>query len=115
MRISDWSSDVCSSDLPSDTINTAYNRMRANDVSQLPVMDGDRIVGLLDEEDLLMAVHECPDCFGDAVDRHMTSHLDTLPATAETAALLPLFKADKVAIVENPQGRFLGKIGRAHV
>src|SRR3546814_16932481 len=61
MRISDWSSDVCSSDLPSDTINTAYNRMRANDVSQLPVMDGDRIVGLLDEEDLLMAVHECPD------------------------------------------------------
>src|SRR3546814_1098707 len=95
MRISDWSSDVCSSDLPSDTINTAYNRMRANDVSQLPVMDGDRIVGLLDEEDLLMAVHECPDCFGDAVDRHMTSHLDTLPATAETAALLPLFKADR--------------------
>ncbi|HEY9567893.1 MAG TPA: CBS domain-containing protein [Thalassobaculum sp.] len=95
---------------PSDTINTAYNRMRANDVSQLPVMDGDRIVGLLDEEDLLMAVHECPDCFGDAVDRHMTSHLDTLPATAETAALLPLFKADKVAIVEDPQGRFLGMI-----
>src|SRR3546814_6287104 len=77
--------------------------MRANDVSQLPVMDGDRIVGLLDEEDLLMAVHECPDCFGDAVDRHMTSHLDTLPATAETAALLPLFKADKVAIVEDPR------------
>src|SRR3546814_20691980 len=76
MRISDWSSDVCSSD----------------------------------EEDLMMAVHECPDCFGDAVDRHMTSHLDTLPATAETAALLPLFKADKVAIVEDPQRRFLGML-----
>lgn len=95
---------------PKDTINTAYNRMRANDVSQLPVMDGDRIVGLLDEEDLLMAVHECADCFKDTVDRHMTSRLDTLPASAETAALLPLFKADKVAIIEDAQGRFLGMV-----
>lgn len=95
---------------PNDTINTAYNRMRANDVSQLPVMDGDRIVGLLDEEDLLMAVHECADCFKDTVDRHMTSRLDTLPATADTSALLPLFKADKVAIVEDAQGRFLGMV-----
>jgi len=95
---------------PKDTINTAYNRMRANDVSQLPVMDGERIVGLLDEEDLLMAVHECADCFKDTVDRHMTSRLDTLPATAGTSALLPLFKADKVAIVEDADGRFLGMV-----
>ena len=97
---------------PKDTINTAYNRMRANDVSQLPVMDGSRIVGLLDEDDLLMAVHECPDCFKDTVDRHMTSRLDVLPATADTAALLPLFKADKVAIVEDAEGRFIGMVTR---
>jgi cystathionine beta-synthase len=97
---------------PKDTINTAYNRMRANDVSQLPVLDGHRIVGLLDEDDLLMAVHECPDCFKDTVDRHMTSRLDVLPATADTSALLPLFKADKVAIVEDAEGRFLGMVTR---
>jgi cystathionine beta-synthase len=97
---------------PKDTINTAYNRMRANDVSQLPVMDGSRIVGLLDEDDLLMAVHECPDCFKDTVDRHMTSRLDVLPATADTSALLPLFKADKVAIVEDAEGRFIGMVTR---
>jgi len=94
---------------PQDTINTAYNRMRANDVSQLPVMDGTRIVGLLDEEDLLMAVHECADCFQDPVERHMTTALDTLPAAADLAALLPLFRADKVAIVEEA-GAFLGVI-----
>jgi cystathionine beta-synthase len=84
--------------------------MRANDVSQLPVIDGSRIVGLLDEQDLLMAVHECPDCFRDTVDKHMTAKLDVLPASADTAALLPLFKADKVAIVEDEDGRFLGMI-----
>ncbi len=95
---------------PGDTINTAYNRMQANDVSQLPVMDGSRIVGLLDEEDLLMAVHECSDCFNDTVDRHMTSRLDTLLATADAAALLPVFRADKVAIVEDADGTFLGMI-----
>ena len=44
---------------PGDTLNTAYGRMRANDVSQLPVLDDkDSIIGLLDEEDLLLAVHE---------------------------------------------------------
>jgi len=95
---------------PNDTINTAYNRMRANDVSQLPVMDGTRIVGLLDEEDLLMAVHGCADCFKDTVDRHMTSRLDTLPASAGTSALLSVFKADKVAIVEDAEGTFLGMV-----
>jgi cystathionine beta-synthase len=95
---------------PKDTINTAYNRMRANDVSQLPVIDGTKIVGLLDEEDLLMAVHECADCFQDAVDTHMTSKLDTLAAGADTSALLPLFKADKVAIVEDDKGTFLGMV-----
>ncbi|MEQ8398006.1 cystathionine beta-synthase [Thalassobaculum sp.] len=95
---------------PKDTINTAYNRMRANDVSQLPVIDGTKIVGLLDEEDLLMAVHECADCFQDTVDAHMTSKLDTLAASADTSALLPLFRADKVAIVEDGEGTFLGMV-----
>ena len=38
---------------PGDTLNTAFGRMRANDVSQLPVLDdNDSIIGLLDEEDL---------------------------------------------------------------
>ena len=46
----------------------------------------------------------------DTVDRHMTSRLDTLAATSATAALLPLFKADKVAIVEDAEGRFLGMV-----
>ncbi len=52
---------------PRDTINTAYNRMRAGDVWQPP-------------------------------------------ATADPAALLPLFRADKVAIVEDAAARFLGVV-----
>ena len=38
---------------PEDTLLTAYNRMRAADVSQLPVLDDGRLIGLIDESDLL--------------------------------------------------------------
>ncbi len=36
---------------------TAYNRMKLYDVSQLPVMDGRKLVGIVDESDVLMHVH----------------------------------------------------------
>ena len=41
---------------PDDTLLTAYNRMRSADISQLPVVEDGRLVGLLDESDLLAAV-----------------------------------------------------------
>ena len=37
-----------------DSLLVVYNRMRASDVSQIPVMKGDKLVGILDEEDLLL-------------------------------------------------------------
>ena len=41
---------------PADPLNIAYTRMRLYDVSQLPVLDGSRVAGILDESDLLLAV-----------------------------------------------------------
>ena len=41
---------------PKDNLRTVFARMRAADVSQLPVVEGDRIVGLVDESDVLGAV-----------------------------------------------------------
>ena len=40
-----------------DLLITAYNRMKLYDVSQLPVMDGDHIVGIVDESDVLLHVY----------------------------------------------------------
>ena len=42
---------------PDDTLLTAFQRMRLADVSQLPVLDGDKLVGVIDESDLLLQVH----------------------------------------------------------
>jgi cystathionine beta-synthase len=97
---------------PGDTLNTAYGRMRANDVSQLPVLDdNETIIGLLDEEDLLLAVHDSPSCFADNVSQHMTTELDIIDYAAGIDLLFPIFKAGKVAIVQ--QGpTFLGLITR---
>ena len=41
---------------PQDTLRTVFARMRAADVSQLPVVEDDAIVGLVDESDLLAAL-----------------------------------------------------------
>src|SRR5690606_27849322 len=38
---------------PDDTLDTAFKRMRGADVSQLPVMAGERLVGILDESDIV--------------------------------------------------------------
>ena len=41
---------------PEDTLMQAYRRMKIDDVSQLPVMADGKLVGIIDESDILMAV-----------------------------------------------------------
>ena len=38
---------------PDDTLLTAYSRMRRADISQLPVLDDGKLVGIIDESDIL--------------------------------------------------------------
>ena len=96
---------------PGDTVNTAYNRMRANEVSQLPVIDGTRVVGVLDEEDILAAAYADTDVFDNAVAKHMTDSLDVIDIRSDTAQLMALFAANKVAIVMDG-AQFVGMITR---
>ena len=91
---------------PDDTLRTAFVRMRAADVSQLPVVDGDRIVGLVDESDMLGAVLEGSDrAFELPVKEVMATRLETIAADAPIRDLVPLFRRDLVAIVMDA-GRF---------
>ena len=86
---------------PDDTLLTAYNRMRQADVSQLPVLDAGRLIGLIDESDLLEAVEDSkPDKrFSQPVSAAMTAKLNTLQVSEPLDALLPIFERDEVAIV----------------
>ncbi len=99
---------------PEDTLIVAHVRMKLGDVSQLPVLDSGKIVGILDESDVLLAVSRDEGAWRHAVRDFMTGHLETVQAKAPLESLLPLFKQGLVAIVCDGE-RFLGLITRIDV
>src|SRR3954468_14385569 len=94
-----------------DKVLTAYQRMKLYDVSQLPVLKGGRIVGIVDEEDILAEVYDNPKHFDEPVTDAMESHIVTVPPTASIAELMDVFKRGMVAIVVDGE-EFLGLITR---
>ena len=73
---------------------------RSYGVSQLAVLDAsDRVVGILDESDVLLALLRGGDSARKPVSDFMTSRLETLPPSVSVNDLLPIFRADRVAIV----------------
>ena len=84
---------------PDEPLNIAYTRMRLFDVSQLPVLQGDHIVGIIDESDLLLAVTENESAFQQPVHRHMTSRLETVSPDASLQQLRPILASGRVVIV----------------
>ena len=96
---------------PNDLLITAWQRMKLYDVSQLPVMDGDRIVGIVDESDVLLHVYGDEARFRDPVSTAMVSKLDKVDVRAPIESLLPVFDRGHVAIVMDGE-KFLGLITR---
>ena len=96
---------------PNDLLTTAYQRMKLYDVSQLPVMDGEKLVGIVDESDVLLHVYGDEARFRDTVATAMVSKLDRLDVKSPIEALLPVFDRGQVAIVMDGDA-FLGLITR---
>ncbi|MBV8657471.1 MAG: pyridoxal-phosphate dependent enzyme, partial [Burkholderiales bacterium] len=98
---------------PDESLADAYARMRRHDISQLPVIEGDaEVVGLIDEWDVLVAIHDEPENFSMPVRKAMTTELDIISPKDSTARLLRVFNDGHVAIVVDA-GRFLGLITQA--
>ena len=83
----------------SDTLLTAYKRMRASDISQIPVLDGEKLVGVLDEEDLLFNVSKSEKALTQSVTELMVTDLDVLQVGASEEDLLKTLTQGKVAII----------------
>jgi cystathionine beta-synthase len=99
---------------PDDTLLVAYGRMKLSDVSQLPVMNQEHIVGLLDESDVLLAATRDSAAFRLPVSGFMTSRLTTVASQATVESLLPIFDRGMVPIVVDGD-QFLGLITRIDV
>ena len=94
---------------PDEPLSQAWQRMRSNDVSQMPVLENGEIVGIIDEWDLLLSVHGEPQQFGMPVRAAMTRQVKTLPPETSLRDLLQVFNDDKIAVIADPQ-RFYGLI-----
>src|SRR5438105_6338077 len=94
-----------------EKVLTAYQRMKLYDVSQLPVLKDGRIVGIVDEEDILAEVYDNPQHFNEPVTEAMESHVVTVAPTASVPELMEIFKRGMVAIVVDGD-EFLGLITR---
>ena len=95
----------------SEQVMAAYRRMKLYDVSQIPVMRDGRIVGIVDEEDILLEVFANPNHFSEPVTAAMESHLVTVPVDAPVQQLMEIFKRGMVVIVMK-DGEFQGLVTR---
>jgi cystathionine beta-synthase len=96
---------------PEDTLLTAFQRMRLADVSQLPVLEGAQLVGVIDESDLLMSVHTDASRFRSSVKSAMTDLPETLPSSASLAELEAVLDRGLTAMISDETG-FHGLITR---
>jgi cystathionine beta-synthase len=96
--------------LPDTPMAQVIRRMRMFGISQLAVVNAqDKVVGILDESDVLMALAGSPENAKRPVSDFMTSRLETIRPNATINDLLPIFRADRVAIVAD-ETHFYGLI-----
>lgn len=84
---------------PDDTLMIAFNRMRAADVAQLPVLSNGQLVGIIDESDLLLSVGTQPERFNNPVGTTMTRRLEILSPSSDLHALRDTLDRGLTAVV----------------
>ncbi len=97
---------------PGDSLKSVYGHMKLYSISQLPVLENNKIVGIVDESDLLFGLYSGGQNLESPVENSMTRDLTTLSYTASKEELAELFKSGLVAIIQDPNGNFEGLITR---
>jgi cystathionine beta-synthase len=101
---------------PDDKVSTAHNRLRNAGFSQLPVIDSGRLIGIINEDDIMRHAYGDPSRFSDPVRSAM--HASFLKVDRDTTVnnLVALLEFQPCAAVMEGKGRgFLGLITRSDV
>lgn len=96
---------------PGDALMTAFMRMRMYEYAQLPVIEDGRVVGILDESDILLAVHEDVANYHKPVREHMTHNLVTVQVSTSLADMTAILEKGLVGLLYR-EGKFYGLITR---
>jgi len=99
---------------PGDVLTTAHNRLRNAGFSQLPVMEGERLVGFIDEDDIMRHAFGDPERFNDPVRAAMHTNFLVVEPTLALRNLVAMLDVQPYAAVMD-QGQFHGLITRADV
>ena len=100
--------------LPDATLAIALGKMRLANISQLPVVQDERVIGLIDESDLLQRVLANTDmraAFSDLVATAMTANLETLPPDASLSDVKATFDKGFVALIRD-ENQYWGLVTR---
>jgi cystathionine beta-synthase len=93
-----------------DTIADSVMTMKEAGISQLPVVDEGRLVGIVTESDLLGKIVEGQASLSSAVAEVMFRSIDTVHVGQDTGALLEVFAKDEAGLIVDDEGRLLGVI-----
>ena len=93
-----------------DTIADAVMSMKEHGISQLPVLDGGRLVGILTESDVLLKLVDGRASLSSAVAEVMFRNVTTVKATDDAGKLLDIFGKGMVALVVDEKDLLLGVI-----
>jgi len=99
---------------PQDVLTTAHNRLRNAGFSQLPVMEGDELVGVLTEDDIIRHVFGHPDLMDAHVSEAMQTTFVSVDKDLAINHLVSILHAQPYAAVMDGS-QFLGLITRADV
>ena len=95
---------------PRDAIAVAYSRMKLYDISQIPVIENEKVVGIIDESDILLALEDLnANKFEDKVSQHMTADLEVLNPKESLSSLVTILKKGYTAIIMDKE-QFYGVV-----
>ncbi len=95
---------------PQESLRAAFMKLKEFSISQVPVMENNKVIGVLDESDLLIHLTNDVDDFSTQVSSVMNENVVTIKASASEAELLEILKKDYVALLETEDGNFYGLI-----
>jgi len=99
---------------PTDVLTTAHNRLRNAGFSQLPVMDENRLVGVVTEDAILQFVFGKPQLMNSTVDAAMQTAFIKLDKSASINNLVSMLQVQPYAAISDGD-QFLGLITRSDV
>jgi cystathionine beta-synthase len=99
---------------PNDVLTTAHNRLRNAGFSQLPVMDGDELIGIVTEDDILRFAFGHPERFNEPVRSAMTETFLKVDKSLSLNNLVAMLEVRSSAAVMDGE-KFLGLVTRSDV